>query len=284
MGESNRNIEMIAYLKDIYYWYNINYKLKKFLKGNEEQNILMYGYPKSGNTWLRLLLYNYRNLLLNPELSHTITYDKLNLLQSNEMEKGTCFLHAEGFPLFYRTHVPYNASYNLFDKKIFIHRNPLDTLISSYYFYRNREVPFFDDSNSIREKLSDIDFYVVFKIDDWIDFYKESIQHAGIVMNYSSMRINCEIEIARLISFLGWDFNQELVKRTVEMSSFNKVKKMGLEKNQKYGMGPKDTFEGEFTRSGKEGQFYNELKNETIHLIFKKFPDFKELYPNLIEK
>ena len=94
MGTRNRKIEMISYLKDKYYWYNINQRLKKFLKGNEEQKILMYGYPKSGNTWLRLLLYNYRNLLLNPEVKQTITYSKLNLLQRNMLEKGTCFASA----------------------------------------------------------------------------------------------------------------------------------------------------------------------------------------------
>ena len=274
---------MINYLKKKYYWYKIDRKLNKFLKGNKGQKILMYGYPKSGNTWLRLLLYNYRNLLLNPEVKQTITYSKLNLLQRNMLEKGTCFADREGFPFFYRSHVPYNTTYNLFDKKIFIHRNPLDTLISAYYFYRNRKVPFFDDPHTIRAELFDINYYVLYKIDSWIDFYKESIQHADIVMNYSRMQVNCEQELVRLISFLDWDLNQELVRRTVEMSSFNKVKKMGLERNQKHGMGPKDTFEGEFTRSGKEGQFYNELKKETINLVFKKFPEFKELYPDYLE-
>ena len=283
MGTRNRKIEMISYLKDKYYWYNINQRLKKFLKGNEEQKILMYGYPKSGNTWLRFLLYNYRELLINPGNLETITYDRLNSIQNNIMDEGTTFVAEDGFPIFYRTHVGYNTSYTLFDKKVFIHRNPLDTLVSSYYFYRNRKIPFFDDINSLREKLSDIDYYVVYKIDGWIDFYKESIQNADIVMNYSRMQVNCEKELVRLISFLDWDLNQELVRRTVEMSSFNKVKKMGLERNQKYGMGPKDTFEGEFTRSGKEGQFYNELKKETINLVFKKFPEFKALYQDCLE-
>ena len=283
MGKRNFKAEMINFIKDKYYWYSISQRLKKFLQGNEEQKILMYGYPKSGNTWLRLLLYNYRNLLLDPTVSQTITYDELNLLQRNEMEKGTSFVDREGFPVFYRTHVCYNTTYNLFDKKVFIHRNPLDTLISSYYFYRNRKNPFFGEINAIRERLFDIDFYVVYKIDSWIDFYKESIRHADIVMNYSEMRVNCEEEVSRLIDFLDWDLNRELVRRTVEMSSFNKIKKMSLEMNQKYGMGPKDTFEGEFTRSGKEGQFYNELKKETINLVFKKFPEFKELYPDYLE-
>ena len=83
-------------------------------------------------------------------------------------------------------------------------------------------------------------------------------------MNYSKMKINCVKELSELICFLDWNFNEKLIKKVVEFSSFNKVKKMGEEKGQKYGNGPKDgTFKGEFTRSGEEGQFYNELNKET---------------------
>ena len=285
MGKRNFKAEMIHFIKDKYYWYNVNQRLKKFLKGNEEQKILMFGYPKSGNTWLRLLLYNYRNLLLNPEVSHTITYDKLNLLQRNEMEKGTSFLHGEGFPVFYRTHVPYNANYNLFDKKIFIHRNPLDTLISAYHFYKNREIPFFDDPKNIRDRLHNIDFYITYKIDRWIRFFNTSVKHADIVMNYSNIKLDAEKELTGLINFLRWDFDAELIKKSVKFSSFNKVKKMGRENMQKYGNGPKDgSFKGEFTRNGKEGQFYDELKKETINVVLDQFPEFNNLYPNLIEE
>jgi len=275
---------MKIYLKDKYYWYNTNQKLKKFLKDKSEHKILMYGYPKSGNTWLRFLLYNYRNLLLNPEETKTISYDRLNQLQNNVMDKGTTFSTENNFPIFYRTHKIYKKPYNLFSPKIFIHRNPLDTLISAYYFYKNREVPFSDDPFEIREKLIDIDFYVHYKINGWIKFYKTSLKHADIVMNYSKMKINCVKELSELICFLDWDFNEKLIKKAVEFSSFNKVKKMGEEKGQKYGNGPKDgTFKGEFTRSGEEGQFRDELKKETIDFVLQEFPKFKTLYPNCIE-
>ena len=38
--------------------------------------------------------------------------------------------------------------------------------------------------------------------------------------------------------------------------------------SQKYGNGPKDgSFNGEFTRSGEESQFYHELQEETINIV-----------------
>ena len=275
---------MTNYLKDKYYWYKVNKKLSNFLKIQDSPKILLFGYPKSGNTWLRFLLYNYCNLLFNKKETKTLTYDRLNSLQNNVMDRGTIFNNKEGFPLFYRTHKIYKKPYDLFDKKIFVHRNPLDTLISSFHFYKNREIPFSDDSYEVRDKLYDLDFYVTYKIDFWINYYKTSIKHTDIVMNYSDMKHDTSKELYKLIQFLNWDLEKEIIRKSVEFSSFNKIKKMGKEQYQQYGNGPKDgSFKGEFTRSGEEGQFNNELKKETIQLVLDKFPEFKNVYPNLIE-
>jgi hypothetical protein len=275
---------MINYLKDKYYWYNTHQKLKNFLSKRTETKILLYGYPKSGNTWLRFLIYNYKLLLINPSQKETISYERLNSLQNNVMDRGTIFNSENGFPLFYRTHKTYRKPYDLFDKKIFIHRNPLDTLISAFHFYQNREIPFSDDHYDIRDKLHDLDFYVLYKIDLWINYYKISIKHADIVMNYTELKNDTAKELNKLVQFLSWDLEEAIIKKSVEFSAFNNVKKMGEEQNQKYGNGPKDgSFKGEFTRSGEEAQFKCELKEETINFVLEKFPEFKNLYPNLVE-
>ena len=274
---------MIEYLKDKYYWFKTYNKLSLFLKGKED-SILLFGYPKSGNTWLRLLIYNYLNLQNNPELESTISFNDLNSQQNNVMDRGSVSLSKNGFPLFYRTHKIYNRPYTLFNKKIFIHRNPLDTLISAYYFYKNRDIPFSDDPKNLREKLMDIDFYVSYKINFWIKYFRISVKNADIVVNYSDMKNDTRKELTKLVQFLNWNLDEGLIKKSVEFSSFNKVKKMGKEQSQQYGNGPKDgSFKGEFTRSGEEGQFNHKLKKETIDLVLYKFPEFKNLYPNLVE-
>ena len=275
---------MIKYLKDKYYWYNTYALLEYFLSSKKESKILMFGYPKSGNTWLRFLLYNYQNLFKNPEVKETITYERLNTLQNNVMDRGTTFEPEVDYPIFYRTHKIYKSPYNLFDVKIFIHRNPLDTLISAYYFYKNRDIPFLDDPENSREKLNDIDFYVKHKFQDWLDFYTISIEKADIVINYSLFKSDCFSEFSKLVKQLEWKYNEDLIYKSIQFSSFQNVKKMAEEKNQKYGNAPKDgSFKGEFTRSGKESQFKYELKEETINFVLEKFPEFKNLYPNLVE-
>ena len=275
---------MINWLKDKYYWFNNHNTLKRFLLNRKELKILFFGYPKSGNTWARFLIYNYRNLLLNSDEEQTVSYNRLNTLQNNILDRGTTFLPENNFPFVYRTHKIYNKSYDLFDKRIFIHRNPLDTLISSYYFYKDRKVPFIDDYENIREKLYDIDFYVLYKINSWINFYNSSIKHADFVINYTELKQDTEAVFSELLKFLEWNFDEELAKKAINISSFKKIRIMGNKNSQKYGNGPKDgSYNGEFTRSGEESQFYHELKEETINIVLNKFPNFNKIYPNLVE-
>ena len=278
---------MINWLKNKYYWINNHQTLKRFLNNRKELKILFFGYPKSGNTWIRFLTYNYRNLLLNYNEDQTISYDRLNALQNNVLEKGTTFLPENGFPFIYRTHKIYKKSYDLFEKKIFIHRNPLDTLVSSYYYSKNRDVPFWDDPINIRVSLFDIDFFVKYKISSWIDFYYSSLEYADFVLNYSELKNNCEEELIKLIQFLEWELDNTLAKKSVKLSSFGNIRSMGKKMGQKHGMAKGGagygSFKGEFTRSGEESQFHYELKEETINYVLDKFPDFKKIYPNLID-
>ena len=100
--------------------------------------------------------YNYCNLLLNPNVDKTISFDQLNNLQNNVMDRGTIFNIIEGFPFFYRTHKIYVKPYDLFDKKIFVHRNPLDTLISIIIFTRIEIFPFLMNLN-----ILEIDYMIL---------------------------------------------------------------------------------------------------------------------------
>lgn len=274
---------MILFLKDKYYWYKTHKNLRSFLNKFPEKKILMYGFPKSGNTWFRFLIYNYLSLLNNISSGKTITYDNLNKLQNNVLDRGTTFIPESGFPLLYRTHKSYIRSYDMFDYKIFIHRNPMDTLISSYHFYKNRDEPFSDEKKSVRTQMQDVNFYVRYKLDSWIKFYHISMKHSDFAVNYSNLRSNPSLVLSSLIGEIGWVKDEILINRSVELSSFDQVKKMGRETKQRYGNGPKDgSFIGEFTRSGIEGQFKNDLDRETISFVLNKFPEFEDIYPGIV--
>ena len=270
---------MINFLKDRYYWWKVHVKLEGFLNSIDQKKILLFGYPKSGNTWLRFLLFNYIQLLLDQNKTKTLTYDELNKFQNNIMDRATINIPQENYPLFYRTHKIYKKPYDLFDFKIFIHRNPLDTLVSAYYFYRDRKVPFPNDKKNEVKYLNNIDFYVKTKISDWIKFYNTSILKANFIINYSSLKENCFHELKSLINFLDWKLDDELIKKSISLSSFENIKKMSVKYSQQYGNAPRDgSFKGNFTRSGIDGQYTNELQSDTINFVKSKFPEFNLLY------
>ena len=283
MGKNNFKLKMINWIKNKYYLYN-NYKvISSFFSTRSEEKILLYGYPKSGNTWLRLLLYNYMTLILKKNIYDTISFDRLNELQNNILDRSHTFIPEEGYPLFYRTHRSYMRSYDLFDKKIFIHRNPLDTLISSYYFYKNRDISFLGEPEHVRQQLHNINFYVKYKIKSWIHFYFDSLERADLVINYSDLRNDCKHTLQQLLFFLEWKIDSKKTKQAVVLSSIDNVRKMGLKYNQGYGNGPKDgSFKGKFLRSGQEGQFHQELDKQTINYVLDVFTDFQQIYPKLI--
>ena len=118
-----------------------------------------------------------------------------------------------------------------------------------------------------------------YKIDNWINFFYISKKHADIIINYTDLINNSYVILQELIQKLNWEIDPVLIKKTIEISSFENIKKMGVNYEQNYGNGPKDgSFFGEFARSGREGQYHDELKKETINYVINKFPDFYKLY------
>ena len=95
----------------------------------------------------------------------------------------------------------------------------------------------------------------------------------------SLLKLDCFSEFSKLVKQLEWKYNEDLIYKSIQFSSFQNAKKMAEEKNQSYGNAPKDgSFKGEFTRSGKEAQFKYELKEETIN-----YKQIKELVPEKLE-
>lgn len=278
---------MINYLKDKYYWYSIYLNLKDSLKDKKESKILLSGYPKSGNTWLRFMIFNYLELLDNKELNETISFNFLNQIQSNVLEKGLELKYKKNDLIFYRTHSPYSRCYKLFDVLIFIHRNPLDTLISAYYYYLKRELPFYAFPKKLRNKLKNIDFFVLYNFKKWLIYYNKSVSVADVIVNYSDLKSDPFSQMKKIFIKLKLPLKDELIKKTVKLSSFKNIKVMALKLNQLNGMASKEgesNFKGIFVRSGEELQYKNELKAETVNYILNQFPEFYEIYPNLIEK
>jgi hypothetical protein len=250
------------------------------LKSQEEPSYVFCGFPKSGNTWARFVIFNYFTLL-QEDRATTLSYNELNSIQNNVLQHGTCFESQAGYPLFYRTHACVFKEMNVFDKRLFIHRNPLDTLISYYHWHVKRSPQFPDSPYHLRSRLVDKDFLIKTYLPVWLKHYRVSVPNADFVLNYSDMKKTPFEVFKNLFETLDWEVDTEKLKKAIELSDFKKVQKMGRETNQTQGMGIKSNSNSEHARSGQEGQFRFELKQETIDWAFQQMPEFKELYGNI---
>lgn len=222
-----------------------------------QEPILFAGRMKSGNTWLRFLIYNYFNIC-NSDASETLTYHQLNQLQHDELGDAKPIKGSSGsFPYLLRTHMGYCAEMKLFKKGIYVYRNPLDTLVSAFHFDKKHT----ERNTNFGE---DIDAYVLYNMILWeVHVFEYRQQQRFHAVSYEALQQNPEKELQHIIEYLGYTYHSESGKKSVDLSSFTNIKQMGKNVGQEYGNGGA-AFKGEFTRKGKVGAYRDELKPETI--------------------
>lgn len=245
-----------------------------------ESPTLVAGYIKSGNTWLRFLIHNYFNFL-NNTATETLTYNELNAIQHDALGDPAPFKGPrEGFPYIIRTHHHYSNHFKIFDRCIYIYRNPLDTLVSAFHFHKNRKNPDFGNPAKAH-LLSNIDSFVLHNLNLWelhVDSYLNENRHH--ITTYERLNNQPIAELRSIINYLGYPFDEKAAKASVEMSSFKTIQKMGRESKQKYGNGGV-LYEGEFARKGMVGGYKEELTKSTINRASKLLK--KYTFTNLTE-
>jgi len=263
----------------------------KILKENnfDQIAILLCGMEKSGNTWTRFVIYNYFNILLN-DIGRTLTFDELsqiaphslylkksiNLFEKNPTRYdfvGTIAPFEVGFPIIYNTHEPYHKNLGLFNQIIYVYRQPLDTMVSNYYFWLNRKIPFKAWPVEHRSRMENINFFVLSSLPFWIKFQQVIVQPGSIKVSYDKARQNPHKIFGKLLQSLGVQLDFDVLGKSIAYSSFENINQMAKETNQTYGVANPKDFTGTFLRSGRTGQYMNELSPETIRQSLKMLRD-----------
>lgn len=237
--------------------------IRYFKSEGIKNSIIFSAFRKSGNTWTRFLICNYFNILIN-NADRTLSYNELGSVQPHTIENGSTDLFRTGFPELYHTHYPYRKIFKHFSNIIYLYRNPLDTLISLYHMLGNRVVPFYGCPVTERKKFLNVDYYVLHNLPYWIYHYKSTKDKGDVVLCYEEIRKDPFGVFSVAFKKLGFPLDEAALRKSIAVSSFENIKKMGQETDQKYGICSADRFKGEFTRSGKSQQYYGALKSGTI--------------------
>jgi len=190
----------------------------------QDADIYIISFPKSGRTWLRLMLGKYITELAG------IAFDELmevyHITKPLKKFPTIAFVHdgANGYVTDDPRELKKRKERYRNKKVVFLARDLRDTLVS-YYFHLKRRVRIYDGeiSSFIRDE-----YYGAPKAVAFLNVWAQSrrVPKDFLLMRYEDMRQNPAGELARLLEFMGIPLEDHLVKSAVEFASFDNMKSM----------------------------------------------------------
>lgn len=229
---------------------------KKFFN---KKDIFLASFPRSGNTWMRLLL---SDLILqmqgfSTETGGNIIPDvyRVNIEEWNRDSR----IHQLAFRII-KTHELYQEEYR---KVIYIFRKPADSLCSLYHYVMGR---FVNEDPGINEFCrSYLDKYCL-HLKSYIDA-KHKKSDDIIFISYENMKDSPIEVLSKVGNFLKLQVTHEMCKKALDNQSFDNVKSLSkLEESSKLGFDEKGGYRN-FFRQGKVNSAKSELSIETVEFL-----------------
>jgi len=225
---------------------------------------LIVSYPKSGRTWLRVMLSEY--FVARYDLPEGSLIEFANFHYEDPQIPKIYFTHDIRDTLLTPAQVVRDRSAYRNKRLIFMVRDPRDVVVSMY-FQRTRRDENFSGS------VSDFVFGRVGGFETLLYFYKSWMESLpdiseSLLVKYEDMKISPQQELSSVLSFMGFDPDPELVQAAVQASSFDQMKKK--EANNEYGRawlaaGNLDDKESFKVRKGKVGGYRDYLSRSEIN-------------------
>tara|TARA_Y100000591_G_scaffold1404_1_gene1197 strand:+ start:263 stop:1033 length:771 start_codon:yes stop_codon:yes gene_type:complete len=246
-------------------------------------NILT-SYPKSGNTWLRFIIYEiYFNVEDNNYNSKNVEIfvpDFHKLIKNNKLILDERLRNKK---VFLKTHYDFFKMQNLnIDKIILLLRNPLDVLSSiiNYYDIKNESL------ENVVNEFAEYHTLMNFKKNLNFPSYSEHLQSwVGsnkniLIINYDDLLNNFKKTVKELGIFLGESLDEKRIKIIEKNTSFDKLN--NLEKYER-----KQSIDGFFTTSiSNKNSFMNKGKSKNYENILNpnQIKKIKDSFSEIIEK
>lgn len=230
--------------------------------------VYIVSYPKSGRTWLRLLIG--KALCDTYAAPEQLMLDTYQLTQVAHLPR-THFTHdfssiLGGFPY---QHLPTNKQSYVDKKVLFVMREIKDVLVSSYFQATKRTGKF---DGPISEFIRH-DVYGVRKI---VTFYNswhaaQAIPQAFLLLRYEAMHADPHHALRQTLDFMGATaVSDETIATAVQFASFSNMKKMeetGTFTDSKLRPANRQDEESFKVRRGKIGGYTDYLSPEDIQYI-----------------
>lgn len=223
--------------------------------GIMKNNVILSSYPKSGNTWLKFILF-----YLYAKKETNITFINIDKIIPGVMPAWK-YLFAKKYlnPSVFKSHSSYNSSNSKY-KNIYIIRDPRDVYISYYYFLGGAK------------NLKHFSWFIAnyeFPYGRWSDHVRSWIQHQNkdniAIVKYEDMILDINHELDKVLKKLSLPSTKSERMRAIEKSTFENLRMNAAKAGNNY-----------FFRKGTSCQWVNNYSNNAKEQ-FCKFEDISLL-------
>lgn len=176
-----------------------------------KDDIWLVSYPKSGNTWIRLLLAN--SLFGNPDINNLIELQKY----VPDIHFKNCGIKplSIGSRRIIKSHYQYNSKYG---KIIYVVRDPFNCAWSYYKFLK--------EWKNIEDTFED--FIVKFKKGDmpygsWSDHVNSWVKNKSddelLLIKYEQLLSETEDNLCKMIDYIGFNCNSKSIESSIKKAS-----------------------------------------------------------------
>ena len=215
-------------------------------------DVFFASYPKSGNTWLRFI-FSYLKTGCKRELDFK---EVDSIIPEYGLHRD--YIKALSRPRLLKTHLAYHSRMK---KAVYMVRNPKDVYVS-YFHYLKKKLP---AGTTISEFVQNPGFRA-YEWHEHIESWQRNPQ--AIIVKYEDLLSATSITVNRILAHLPHlAIDPGLVDKAIELSSFERMKKVEQEK----GRGPLWAKNKEksttFVRKGKRNTWKDELTEKDISYI-----------------
>ncbi|MEQ8517544.1 MAG: sulfotransferase domain-containing protein [Cytophagales bacterium] len=252
----------------------------KLFKDIKPKEIDIISYPKSGRTWLSIMIGSYLARHFGLDEAQFIFSKELTSISKKINKIGLIKIHHDG-PNFLKKpeELTIDKSEYKTHKVVFLVRDPRDIVVSAY-FEKNKRVPARLEDHPYEEyfkgSINKFLYHDIGSLSTIIRFYniwKENFNLPSdmIIMKYENLVNNTCIEFLNILRFLGINSpNIELVKSIVSENSFDNLRTKE-EKNvyNDYSLKPGDKSDSESfkVRKGKIGGYVDYFDENEIKYL-----------------
>ncbi|KAL2920964.1 Flavonol sulfotransferase-like [Bienertia sinuspersici] len=224
----------------------------------QDTDLIIASHPKTGTTWLKSLLFVIVNRFKHPKNGspllkhhpHELVYRLENGVYGEAFEyPRPQHLKELPSPRLFNTHLPYNSLPESIlssgCRVLYISRNPLDTVVSFYYFILDGMRKILHEEEFINTSLEDFfeDFYNGKNtngpfFEHVIGYWKASLEHPDklLFLKYEDLKKDPVSHVKKLAEFVGVPFSPQeesegVIQDIIQLCSIKNLKELEVNKS-----------------------------------------------------